>query len=666
MPTDHRTSLRPQEIPSELKQRRQWVLWRYELRHGKWSKVPKTPGGHNASTANPSTWSDFDTVIAAYERGGFDGIGFVFVAGGGLVGVDLDNCIDDNGNLAPRAQQIVEQLDSYTERSPSGHGVHVILAGQLPPGSTRRRRGPVEMYDSGRYFCTTGDHLDGTRTTIEERTEALAELHSELFAEPAALHRIHSAPDDAAAASDEEIIAAIEANVDVRLLRLWRGDTSDYPSQSEADWALCNDLVLLCGGDRARIDRLFRRSGLMRTKWDELRGEQTYGERTIENAIVGADQASARTPELVNDWKGNKLGKRCDENRTDDEVPLIWEERINIGAIELLAKKGDRRDRLHVTALRDGQPIVSEVIAIASGRSREKLANNITSRTGAGDDFRHEVQEWLLRVLKSYEGWHRAQGKIANKPERQLRRSAALLGVEIERPVRQWSSGQECYLISFDGVPVEITEDELDDFNKLNRKVRPYIKRSLQRLDRHEMFRFMGAVVALAVDKNEQSTEAAETLAWLVEEAVVEPCGSPRVTFEANGGQVNRASLAAVIRHVQPLEPLEPGVETERPETYLAGERGIIGYLWDSEGRLYVRIDALLSFLVHRKHLKVTSADIKRRLGMLGFEAMENSRLHGDSRLWAKMDGRVIKVSVWRSPEGFESHMSAGNEDDEH
>src|SRR5215212_8895145 len=42
------------------------------------------------------------------------------------------------------------------------------------------------------------------------------------------------------------------------------GETGDYPSASEADLALCRALAFWSGGDRERIDRLFRKSGLMR------------------------------------------------------------------------------------------------------------------------------------------------------------------------------------------------------------------------------------------------------------------------------------------------------------------------------------------------------------------------------------------------------------------
>ena len=293
------SDLIPQNIPEELKQLRRWVLWKHEQRNGRLTKIPKTTAGRNASSTDSDTWIGFEAAMTACETGGFDGVGFVFSAGGNLSGVDLDDCIDDVGNLAPWAQKIVKRLDSYTETSPSGRGVHIIVAGKLPTESTRRRKGGVEMYDSGRYFCMTGQHLDGTPTTIGERTEALAELHRELFAETAKFHSSPSA-DAPVVASDDELIAAIKSNGDSKLLRLWRGETNGYRSPSEADLALCNLLVHRCGPDRVRIDRLFRRSGLMRPKWDQLRGRKTYGDRTIEKATEGATKrASAKPVDLL-------------------------------------------------------------------------------------------------------------------------------------------------------------------------------------------------------------------------------------------------------------------------------------------------------------------------------------------------------------------------------
>ena len=82
---------------------------------------------------------------------------------------------------------------------------------------------------------------------------------------------------------------------------LWAGDATGYPSQSEADMALCNALAWWTNGDAGRVDRLFRQSGLMREKWDRPQAGSTYGAITVENAVStragGYDPAEYRQQE---------------------------------------------------------------------------------------------------------------------------------------------------------------------------------------------------------------------------------------------------------------------------------------------------------------------------------------------------------------------------------
>ena len=108
-----------ENIPGELKALRQWVLWRGVERGGRWTKVPYSMAGQMASSADRTTWADFDSAADGYMSGSYDGIGFVFAEGGGLVGIDLDRCLRD-GELEPKAAAIVEALSSYTEYSVSG------------------------------------------------------------------------------------------------------------------------------------------------------------------------------------------------------------------------------------------------------------------------------------------------------------------------------------------------------------------------------------------------------------------------------------------------------------------------------------------------------------------------------------------------------------------
>ena len=107
-----------------------------------------------------------------------DGVGFVFDPEERIVGVDLDHCRDANSEeLEPWAAAIVDRLDSYTEVSPSGTGIHVLVEGELPQG--RNRRGDVEMYDRDRFFTVTGAHLSETPDVVARRQDALLAVHHE-------------------------------------------------------------------------------------------------------------------------------------------------------------------------------------------------------------------------------------------------------------------------------------------------------------------------------------------------------------------------------------------------------------------------------------------------------------------------------------------------------
>ena len=277
-------------IPHCLKTRPQWIVWRSERRHGrdKRTKVPYSPVTfRHAKSNSPATWGSFDAAIAEYRRGSFDGVGYVFTAADGFTGVDLDHCCESNGVLAPWALHIVQALNSYTEWSPSGRGAHVIVRGRLPEGG--RRKGKVEMYDQLRYFTMTGEWMPFTPLAIEQRQAALEALHARVFPRRERRERgqtvrtLNISGDDAAL-----IERARRARNGDKFSTLWQGDyTSRYPSQSEADLALCNFLAFWTGGDAARIDRLFRRSGLYRPKWDarHYADGRTYGQATIARAM---------------------------------------------------------------------------------------------------------------------------------------------------------------------------------------------------------------------------------------------------------------------------------------------------------------------------------------------------------------------------------------------
>ncbi|MGR5969691.1 hypothetical protein ACT7C1_22780 [Bacillus paranthracis] len=107
------------EIPTELKNLPQWVLWRKEERNGKPTKIPYQANGEMAQANNRRTWSTFATAVKFYLEGDYDGIGFVFSRQDNYIGIDIDKCVVA-GKTNTFATEIIDTLDSYTEFSPSG------------------------------------------------------------------------------------------------------------------------------------------------------------------------------------------------------------------------------------------------------------------------------------------------------------------------------------------------------------------------------------------------------------------------------------------------------------------------------------------------------------------------------------------------------------------
>lgn len=300
MPSD--SPIRFESIPDTLQSYDQWVCWETIIRDDKPTKQPIDPTtGTAASATDPDTWGTLDKARSHLQAADVDGIGFVFTDDDPFVGIDLDKCRDpDDGSVAPWASRVITQLNSYTERSPSGTGFHILLEGSVP--GDRKRRGDVEMYDTARYFTVTGDHVTATPPSIGRRPTSLADFHREF------LESSDDESTDKSARQNRQTIRGADTSslstrsVDLNnqqliekarsaangedFTALWQGSTAGYDSHSEADMALACHLAFWTGGDANRMDKLFRQSGLMRDKWDtkHYADGSTYGERTIERA----------------------------------------------------------------------------------------------------------------------------------------------------------------------------------------------------------------------------------------------------------------------------------------------------------------------------------------------------------------------------------------------
>lgn len=285
-----------EKIPDELKKCPQWVCWKSEPDPKSHSGIRKIPvnakTGGQAMSNNPETWSDFETAVRASRN--YSGIGFMF-SGSGYFGVDLDDCFSEiEGYLRGEknfVSDFVDGLGSYTELSQSCHGLHIICRGSLPEGT--RRKGKFEMYDKGRYFIMTGNPIDPDNVkSVVDCTESIKSLHEKyLSSKPKKSVSAVSLPEISVNMAVSEILEkALASKSGEKFKKLYKGDFSDYPSQSEADLAFCNMLAFWCGRDISKMDDIFRQSGLMRDKWDRKQSGSTYGKLMLKKAVENCQE----------------------------------------------------------------------------------------------------------------------------------------------------------------------------------------------------------------------------------------------------------------------------------------------------------------------------------------------------------------------------------------
>jgi len=178
-------SFTPPPVPDSLSELDQWVLWRYESLNGRTTKVPYAVDGRRASSTDARSWASFEDVIdvSAGKPTIYSGIGFVFRTHGNLVGIDLDDCLLEDGSIKAWAHGVIDRFaDTYMEVSPSGVGVKIWARGQIPsnvPG-IGVGDGQIEMYDHARYFTVTGMAFNGAPLEVENHSGDLLDLYNHL------------------------------------------------------------------------------------------------------------------------------------------------------------------------------------------------------------------------------------------------------------------------------------------------------------------------------------------------------------------------------------------------------------------------------------------------------------------------------------------------------
>lgn len=361
-------------IPAELRSIPRWHVYKLTPKRdksgkltGKHGKEPADPiTGRNARwKTDPKAAMTFEQAVAALcknKPGNLAGIGFVFTREEPYSGIDIDGCLEADGKPDLQTEDILKEIDTYTEVSRSGTGVHLIVRGKLEQGDDGARhddgKRSFECYSAGRFFVFTGNVLPG-RTEIKEREEKLRWFRKNYASAPAKMaeavtpplcdrleptpakskapHGANYAGKSSAGNLDDEKILEIIRRSDQadKFEALWRGETTGHGNNhSSADEALVTILAFYTHNNAAQIDRLFRRSGLMRGKWDEKHGADTYGNITITKGI-GFNGTKAYDPA-----KGSKtIGLSAQTRQASSEQPTPRPKLQTITAAEIMDKE---------------------------------------------------------------------------------------------------------------------------------------------------------------------------------------------------------------------------------------------------------------------------------------------------------------------------------------
>lgn len=265
--------LQAANFPEELKNLKQWCLWNEK-------KVPISPTGKWIDTKNAADYSTLDECLSELALGAGEGVGFIFVKGAGLIGIDLDDAFKSDGGLKTWALKILSQFPAaYVEISPSGSGLHIIVRGKKPGQNCRKKVvnkageviGEVEMYDGERYFTMTGRLYDPSLNQIADCQEGIDWVYKNALSgeekkEPAPNTTRKPAP------ARIDIIPIIEASAQgpkFKTLAYGSLEVAIAPygdDHSRAVHALCS-IISWYTDDFSVCDRVLRASSLYSGKW---------------------------------------------------------------------------------------------------------------------------------------------------------------------------------------------------------------------------------------------------------------------------------------------------------------------------------------------------------------------------------------------------------------
>ncbi|WP_416471446.1 phage/plasmid primase, P4 family [Staphylococcus aureus] len=277
------------EIPDELIELPQWVLWRAEWneKQQQYSKIPYSYAGYKASSTNSDTWTIFDAINSIYEQNDrYDGIGFVISEHDNYIVLDIDNAIDESSQITSNLALDMTKM-TYCEKSPSGTGLHCFFKGELPKERKKKRSDlDIELYDNARFMTMTGESI-GQREISDDQSllNNLVERYFKQEELPETF--IGNNITNKSNLDDEDVInIMLKSKQKDKISNLLQGNYEPYfDSPSEAVQSLLHYLAFYASKDKEQMERIFLNYNNLTDKWGSKRGNTTWGQLELDKAI---------------------------------------------------------------------------------------------------------------------------------------------------------------------------------------------------------------------------------------------------------------------------------------------------------------------------------------------------------------------------------------------
>ncbi|MGZ1600116.1 phage/plasmid primase, P4 family [Staphylococcus argenteus] len=313
------------EIPDELIELPQWVLWRAEWneKQQQYSKIPYSYAGYKASSTNSDTWTIFDAINSIYEQNDrYDGIGFVISEHDNYIVLDIDNAIDESSQITSNLALDMTKM-TYCEKSPSGTGLHCFFKGELPKERKKKRSDlEIELYDNARFMTMTGESI-GQREISDDQSllNNLVERYFKQEELPETF--IGNNITNKSNLDDEDVInIMLKSKQKDKISNLLQGNYEPYfDSPSEAVQSLLHYLAFYTSKDKEQMERIFLNYNNLTDKWGSKRGNTTWGQLELDKAISNQSKVYIKVSNQMNTEKIQKGDWWFYPNNNTDKKP---------------------------------------------------------------------------------------------------------------------------------------------------------------------------------------------------------------------------------------------------------------------------------------------------------------------------------------------------------